>query len=137
MIAETLRTSQMWFVVGLSSNTTRAAHGVAATLLQAGKTVVAIHPRVEAVMGVPAFPTIAAATAALGPPDVVDIFVNSRLAGGIVDEAITAGAGVVWLQLGVIDHEAARRALAAGIDVIMDRCPAIELPRLGPRRHDP
>lgn len=137
VIADALHNDKVWFVVGLSTNTKRAAYGVAATLLRAGKTVVAIHPRVEPVLGVPAYPTIAAAAASCGPPDVVDVFVNSQLAGPIVDEAIAAGAKVVWLQLGVINNEAARRALAAGVDVVMDRCPAIELPRLGPRRNDP
>lgn len=137
VIADALRNKNLWFVVGLSANTSRAAHGVAATLLHAGKTVVAIHPRVEPVLGVPAYPTIAAAAASYGPPDVVDVFVNSRSVGPIVDEAVAAGAKVVWLQLGVIDHAAAQRASNAGVDVVMDRCPAIELPRLGPRRNDP
>lgn len=133
LITEALFDKQLWFVVGLSANTSRAAYGVAAKLLSAGRTVVAIHPRAESVLGVPAFTTIEAAAAQYGPPDVVDVFVNSGLAGGIVDQAIAAGASVVWLQLGVIDHAAADRALAAGVGVVMDRCPAIELLRLDPR----
>jgi uncharacterized protein len=60
------------------------------------------------------------------PPDVVDVFVNSRIAGGVVDEAVAAGARAVWLQLGVVDEAAAGRARAAGLTVVMDRCPAIE-----------
>jgi len=125
-IPEILHTTHLWFVVGLGNNPGRVAFGVAQFLQDHGKQIVPIHPRGETVHGEPGFVTISAAAQVWGPPDVVDLFVNSTRAGDISDEGILAGALVIWMQLGVIDEKAAQRARAAGLTVVMDKCPAIE-----------
>jgi predicted CoA-binding protein len=118
-----------WFVVGLGDNPDRDAFHVARLLQQNGRRVVPIHPRAEVVHGEQGYPTIAAASEVIGPPDVVDVFVRSSRAGEFADQAIAVGAKIVWFQLGVLDHEAAARVEAAGLTMVMDRCPAIELRR--------
>jgi predicted CoA-binding protein len=127
-IRRLVTTPARWAVVGLSGNEARPAYGVAATLQSLGHDIVAVHPRVEPVHGAPAYATVADVP---GHIDVVDLFVNADRAGAVVDEAIAAGAAAVWMQLGVVDDAAAARALEAGLDVVMDRCPAIEAGRLG------
>ena len=127
-IRRLVTTPSRWAVVGLSTNPERPAYGVAQTLQRLGHEIVAVHPRAEPVHGAPAVATVGEVS---GHVDVVDLFVNSARAGAVVDEAITAGASAVWLQLGVVDEAAAARALAAGLDVVMDRCPAIEAGGLG------
>lgn len=117
----------MWAVVGLSTNAERAAYRVSAYLQSIGKTIVPVHPKAETVHGATGYASLADVPDDI---DVVDIFVNADLAGAVVDEAIARGAAAVWMQLGVIDHAAAQRALDAGLDVVMDRCPAIEGPRI-------
>ncbi|MEO3755275.1 CoA-binding protein [Streptomyces sp. B6B3] len=119
-----------WAVVGLSSNQRRAAYGVAGVLRRFGKRVVPVHPKAETVHGEPGYPTLAAIPF---PVDVVDVFVNSDLAGPVADQAVAVGASAVWFQLGVIDEAAFARTRAAGLDMVMDRCPAIELDSLGYR----
>ena len=99
-----------------------------------GFRVIPVNPAVDELLGERCYPSVSAIPSAEGL-DVVDIFRRADQAGAHVDEAIGAGAGAVWMQLGVIDEAAAGRALAAGLDVVMDRCPAIELPRLPPDRH--
>ena len=127
-IRRLVTTPSRWAVVGLSANPERPAYGVAQTLQRLGHEIVAVHPRAEPVHGAPAVATVGEVP---GHVDVVDLFVNSARAGAVVDEAIAAGASAVWLQLGVVDEAAAARAIAAGLDVVMDRCPAIEAGRLG------
>ncbi|WP_066589688.1 CoA-binding protein [Cellulomonas timonensis] len=129
VIRRLLVTPARWAVVGLSTNRARAAWGVAGYLRDAlGHEVVPVHPRAEAVAGVSGHPDLASAPQ---PIDVVDVFVNAQRAGAVVDDAIAVGARAVWLQLGVVDEDAAERARDAGLDVVMDACPAIEGRRLG------
>src|SRR3954453_797232 len=111
-----------WAVVGWSPSPARDSHRIAALLERRGKRVVRVNPHAPG-----AGPDLASA----GAVDVVDVSRRADQAGAHVDEAIALGARAVWLQLGVIDHEAAERARAAGLALGVDRCPAIELPRLG------
>jgi len=91
--------------------------------------VIPVNPNVEQILGERCYPNLNQIPETEGV-EVVDIFRRADKAGDHVDEAIAAGARAVWMQLGVIDEAAAQRALAAGLEVVMDRCPAIELPRL-------
>ena len=117
-----------WAIVGLSSNQQRAAYRVAEVLQRHGKRIVPVHPKAETVHGEQGYASLADIPFDV---DVVDVFVNSDLAGQVADEATTIGAKAVRYQLGVIDEAAYDRTRAAGLDMVMDRCPAIELPRLG------
>ncbi|MEI5010497.1 CoA-binding protein [Streptomyces chengbuensis] len=116
-----------WAIVGLSTNERRAAYGVAKVLQRHGKRIVPVHPKAEAVHGEQGYPSLDAVPFDV---DVVDVFVNSDLAGTVADQAVAKGAKAVWFQLGVIDEEAYERTRAAGLDMVMDRCPAIEIPLL-------
>ncbi|MER8232349.1 CoA-binding protein [Streptomyces sp. NPDC094049] len=121
-------TGDTWAVVGLSSNTARAAYEVAAVLQRFGKRIVPVHPKAETVHGEKGYASLADIPF---PVDVVDVFVNADLAGAVADEAVGIGAKAVWFQLDVIDEAAFERTRAAGLDMVMNRCPAIEIPRLG------
>lgn len=112
-----------WAIVGLSNNSERAAYKVAKVLIEKGHTVIPVHPKAETVHGQKGYTKLSEIKV---PIDVVDIFVNSELAGSVVDEAIAVGAKGVWLQLGVIDEVAVSRAKSAGLLAVMNRCPAIE-----------
>lgn len=116
-------------VVGWSPKPERPSHGVAAFLARRGYRVIPVNPGQagQTALG----ETVRATLAEAGPVDMVDIFRRSDEAGAVVDQAIATGAKVVWMQLGVVDEAAAARARAAGLRVVMDRCPAIEIPRLG------
>jgi uncharacterized protein len=116
-------------VVGWSPKPERPSHRVAEFLKSQDYRVIPVNPGQagQRALG----ETVVASLAEAGPVDMVDIFRRSEEAGTVVDEAITVGAKVVWMQLGVIDEAAAGRARAAGLRVVMNRCPAIEIPRLG------
>jgi uncharacterized protein len=116
-------------VVGWSPKPDRPSHGVAAFLKRRGYRVIPVNPGQAGQMALGE--TVAASLAEAGPVDMVDIFRRSEEAGAVADEAVRLGAKVVWMQLGVVDPAAANRARAAGVRVVMDRCPAIEIPRLG------
>lgn len=125
-----LAAPRTWAVVGCSPRPDRTSHRIAAFLRSRGNTIVPIHPGADEILGVRAYPSLAAAREE-HEIDVVDVFRRSEEAGVHVDEAAQVGASVAWLQLGVIDVAAAERGRAAGLTVLMDRCPAIEVPRLG------
>jgi predicted CoA-binding protein len=131
-IEHVLLNTRVWAVVGCSPDPSRDSHRIAALLLSHGYRVIPVNPAVDEVLGERCYQSLADIPASEGV-EVVDVFRRSSAAGAHVDEAIEIGASAVWLQLGVIDHAAADRARAAGLRVVMDRCPAIELPRLQAR----
>lgn len=112
-----------WAVVGLSNNVERAAYEVAQLLQKKGHRIVPVHPKGESVHGETGYPSLSAIPF---PIDVVDVFVNSTLAGAVIDESIAIGAKAIWLQLNVIDEAGLARAKEAGLLTIMNHCPAIE-----------
>lgn len=126
-IRRVLTEYRTWAVVGCSPDPRRDSHDVAAYLLSHGYRVIPVNPGCTEILERRCYPTVADIPE---PVEVVDIFRRSERAGIHVDEAVAAGARAVWMQLGVIDEAAAERARAAGVDVVMDRCPKIELPRL-------
>jgi predicted CoA-binding protein len=129
VIRRVLTETRTWAVVGCSPDPRRDSHRVARLLQERGFRVIPVNPNAGEVLGERCYPGLNDIPAA-EQIDVVDIFRRADHAGAHVDEAIARGARAVWMQLGVIDEAAAQRALDAGLEVVMDRCPAIELPRL-------
>ena len=119
--------------MGASAEFGRPSFGVFRTLVGAGFECVPINPNCSEVLGVPAFASLAEAVAATGPFDMVDVFRRPELCVPHAEEAVAAGAHVLWLQLGIVNWEAARIAHEGGLEVVMDRCTAIELGRIGGR----
>ena len=128
-VAAILRGTRRIALVGASARPDRPSHGVMRFLLAQGWEVTPVNPGLagQSLLGQPVMASLAEA----GPLDMVDVFRAADRAGEVVDEAVRLGARTVWLQLDVIDHAAAARAREAGLNVVMDRCPAIEVPRLG------
>jgi predicted CoA-binding protein len=125
---EILKAWRTFAVVGLSDRPDRPSHSVSIFLKSRGYRVVPVNPNLQEVLGETCYPDLRSIPF---PIDVVDIFRRSELVGPIVDDAIAIGAKAVWMQLGVVDERAAARARAAGLEVVMDRCPAIEMRRAG------
>jgi uncharacterized protein len=120
-------------VVGCSPDPGRDSHRIARLWRERGHRLIPVNPNAEAILGEPCLPSLRAISEHV---DVVDVFRRPEAVPAIVDDAIAIGAAVLWLQLGVVHVEAARRAQQAGLTVVMDRCPAIEYPRLyGPPAH--
>ena len=117
-------------VVGASPRRERPSHRVMAYLQRHGYRTIPVNPNAAGVTinGETVYARLADVPE---PIDMVDVFRRAEMAGGVVDEAIAAGAKVVWMQLGVRDDDAATRAEAHGLKIVINRCPAIEIPRLG------
>src|SRR5574340_495820 len=111
-----------WAVVGLSGNPDRTAYHIAQLLQDRGKRIVPIHPSAPTVLGEQGYPTLADVPF---PVDVVDVFRRSEAAGEFADQAVAVGAKGVWFQLGVVDEDAFRRTIDAGVAMVMDTCPAL------------
>ncbi len=129
-IAMLLRQTRRIAVVGASAKPDRPSYGVMAALIDHGYDVVPVNPG-TAGQTIHGRTVVASLDDVVPPADMVDIFRESASAGIVVDAAIGHGAASVWMQIGVIDAAAAARAEAAGLRVVMDRCPKIELGRLG------
>ncbi|WP_448189684.1 CoA-binding protein [Azospirillum sp. sgz301742] len=116
-------------IVGFSSSPVKASYFVAKYLRDKGYTIYPVNPGIagQEVLGLTVYASLKDLPA---PPDMVDVFRNAQAAAGVTDEAIAVGAKVVWMQLGVRNDEAAARAEAAGLTVVMNRCPKIEYQRL-------
>lgn len=127
-----LRTPARWAIVGLTTNEWRAAYDTSLLVRdRLGMEIIPVNLPGDDVHGETGYARLADIPAAGRPVDVVNCFVNSHKVGAVVDQAIAIGAGAVWLQLGVINEPAAARAKAAGLDVVMNACPAQHAPRLG------
>ena len=126
-----LRAARRIAVVGASSNPLRPSNGVFRSLVAGGYDCVPVNPNETSVEGVAAVATLAEAAAALGGRiDIVDVFRRSELTEDVAREAVAVGTGALWLQLGVVNYEAARIAAEGGLAVVMDRCTAIEIRRV-------
>lgn len=129
-IARLLNSAKTIALIGASANPARDSHGVMAFLQRKGHRVVPVNPGLEGktLLGEQVYARLADVPVAV---DIADVFRASEFVAGVVDDCIAAGVPAIWTQLGVIDEAAAARAVAAGLTVVMNRCPKIEYPRLG------
>ena len=129
-IEEILRETKLIALVGASANPRRDSYGVMQFLQGKGYRVIPVNPGLagQTLNGEKVYATLADIPERI---DMVDVFRNSEAAGPVAGEAVEIGAKYIWMQLGVVNEEAATRARAAGLKVVMNRCPKIEIPRLG------
>jgi predicted CoA-binding protein len=129
-ILEVLRAARRIAIVGASPDAARPSNGVMRYLLDRGFECVPVNPNADEVLGVRSYGSIEEAVGATGRFDIIDVFRRAEHTPGIAQSAVETGARALWLQLGVVNWEAARIAHAAGLAVVMDRCTAIEQRRL-------
>ena len=127
VVERLMRTKGTWAIVGLSTNQWRSAYDVSLYVRdKMGMEIIPVNLKGEDVHGEKGYKTLADIPESRHPIDVVDCFVNSQRVGAVIDQAIAIGAKAVWLQLGVFDDEATQRAKDAGLEVVVNSCPARE-----------
>jgi len=123
IIAKVLKNYRTIAVVGMSDKPDRPSYDVADYLKSNGYRIIPVNPRIAGALGEKAYPDLASIPEQI---DIVDIFRRSEDVGPVVDEAIAKGAKAVWIQLGIVNEDAAQKAFDAGMEVVMDRCIKIE-----------
>ncbi|MGR0161556.1 CoA-binding protein [Paenarthrobacter nitroguajacolicus] len=132
VVERLMRTKGTWAIVGLSTNEWRSAYDVSLYVRdKMGMEIIPVNLKGEDVHGEKGYKSLTDIPESKHPIDVVDCFVNSQLVGAVIDQAIAIGAKAVWLQLGVFDDDAVQRAQEAGLDVVVNSCPAREGWRYG------